>query len=336
MKSKKVCIVTVYNACNYGSFLQAYGLQKFLSENGYEPYFINMPVEYDKIIRAGLQSKEYSEYEAKKYEKLLANQKVFRVVDNVDESYVCSIVGSDTIWNFFDSTYYNIPYFVGEGLDGCDNIISYAASIGLSRISKLFLLRFSKIMSIRKFKAISVRDDRTEKLVKLIGRKAKRVLDPTFLVDFEVKKPEINIENPYILVYTYGLTSLQINSVKEYAKENNLKIIATGSLCEWADMNLAVDSFEWLWLAQNAKCIVTTTFHGTIFSIKYNKNFAVMMDNSAKINSLLKEFNLAERICNENTLSEKLNTLIDYSTINEIMSNRIDESKKFLLDNIGG
>ena len=336
MENKKVCIVTVYNACNYGSFLQAYGLQEFLRDNNYTPYFINMPVEHNKIVCSDSKSKEYSEYENVKYEKLIDDQKNFKVINRVDSSYVACIVGSDTVWNLFDKTYLNIPYFTGEGLEECKNIISYAASVGPAKLWKLFLLRLPRILSIRKFKYIGVRDEKTEKLVKILGKKMVRVLDPTFLKDFNVVKPQKKIDKPYILVYTYGLNQEKVNTIKQYAKENNLKIIATGSLCEWADINIAVNSFEWLWLVKNAECVITTTFHGSIFSIKYNKNFAVMINKSDKINSLLKEFKLLDRICDESTLIETLTKKINYNEVNQIMEERVQASKKYLLESIGG
>lgn len=335
MKNKKIGLVTVYNACNYGSFLQAYGLQKFLEENNYEANFIKIPVDYNKVICLDSQTKEYAEYESKKYERLVENQKMFNIVDKIDNSYKSCVIGSDTIWNLFDKTYSNIPYFIGRGLEPCKNIISYAASIGPAKFYKLFTLKLNKVFSIRKFNHISVRDDKTEKFVKIIGKPSTRVLDPTFLVDFEKKEPVEKIDKKFILVYTYGLTDEKVKAIKKFAKDNNCIIIATGSLCDWADMNLAVDSFEWLWLVKNAEYVITTTFHGSIFSLKYNKKFAVMINNSAKIISLLKEFNILDRICDENSLSKVLSNDVNYASINEIMIEKADKSKKYLLESIG-
>lgn len=49
---KKVGIVTVYNACNYGSFLQAYALRSFLTDNGYKTDFLKIDVDYNNVISA--------------------------------------------------------------------------------------------------------------------------------------------------------------------------------------------------------------------------------------------------------------------------------------------
>lgn len=49
---KKVGIVTVYNACNYGSFLQAYALRSFLMDNGYKTDFLKIDVDYNNVTSA--------------------------------------------------------------------------------------------------------------------------------------------------------------------------------------------------------------------------------------------------------------------------------------------
>lgn len=333
MEKKKVAIVTVYNACNYGSFLQAYALQEFIRESGYETSFVCLEVAEEKIIGADRQSAEYSEYEKIKYQKIVENQKKFPITDVVDETYECAVLGSDTIWNMFDPVYASIPYFVGKGLKS-KKVISYAASVGQSRLIKILLLRWRQLLPIRRLDNFSVRDDKTEKLLKIYGKKAIRVLDPTFLIDFKTMKPMHNITEKYLLVYTYGFSDEQIDAVKTYANQKKLKIVATGSLCEWADINLAVDSFEWLWLVEHAVAVVTSTFHGTVFSIKYNKPFAVLTNHSDKIVSLLKEVDLSNHLCAPSQLQSVLDKSISYDEINAVINIKIQRSKKYLLENL--
>lgn len=331
---KKVGIVTVYNACNYGSFLQAYALSQYLIEHQHQVDFLEIPVDYKKVVSAENADEQYSKYEEEKYKKLVSDQEVFNVVKKLDKTYQSCVIGSDTIWNMFDSTYENIPYFVGKGID-CDNIISYAASVGQSRLSKILVLKGMKLLPIRKLNHIAVRDDKTEKLVKLFGKKYTRVLDPTFLYDFKDEKPENAPESPYLLVYTYGYGEEQIKAIKKYAKEHQLTIVATGSLCKWADLNLAVGSFEWLWLVKHAEMIVTGTFHGSVFSIKYNKKFAVLTNGSDKVSSLLKEFKLGNRLATTETLAAVLGNEIDYNKVNPIIEQKVNQSKKYLLEAVG-
>lgn len=246
------------------------------------------------------------------------------------ETYQCCVIGSDTVWNMFDPTYENIPYFVGKEI-GCKNIISYAASVGQSRLSKILILKGYKLLPIRKLSQIAVRDDKTEKVVKILGKKSVRVLDPTFLYDFPIVKPNDLPRKPYMLIYTYGYNNEEVAAIKNMAKKKGLLTIATGSLCPWADINMVVGSFEWLWLVKNADLIVTGTFHGSVFSIKYNKQFAVLTQGSDKVDSLLSEFGLTDRTATVETIENVLSKDIDYTRVNKIIEEKKERSQNYLL-----
>lgn len=332
---EKVAITTVYNACNYGSFLQAYALMKTIESMEYDVKFLKLPVAEDKIIGTDRLSGSYADYERKKYERLRMDQQAFALTSKADDSFKCCVIGSDTVWNLFDPAYGQIPYFLGKEIDS-EKIISYAASVGQSRLLKIILLKFKDLLPIRKLDSISVRDDKTQTVVKLLGRKPFRVLDPTFLYEFKEEKPEEEIPDKYLLVYTYGFSEPEKAAIKEFAQKNSLKIVATGSLCQWADINVPVNSFQWLWLIKNAQAIVTNTFHGTVFSIKYNKKFAVLTRESDKVNSLLKEFNLENRTCSAEELKNVLANEIDYVGVNAVANEKIEKSIAYLKRAVGG
>ncbi len=330
---KKIGIVTLYNACNYGSFLQAFGLQTALEKEGYDTSFIKVPTEYNTIVGKGDFSDQYVEYEELKYSKLLDDQKKFKCIIEANEHMDYCVIGSDTIWNMFDRAYESLPFFVGRGLN-CDKVISYAASVGQSHWIKILLKNTRKLWPIRKIDCISVRDDKTERIVHLFGRKCTRVLDPTFLCTFEDQKPDIFIPDKYVLVYTYGLQESEILNIKEFANKKDLQIVATGSLCDWADYNPVVNSFEWLWLIKNASFVITNTFHGTVFSVKYNKELAVITTTSDKINSLAKELKINNRICTSENMTAVFDNKIDYDYINKIISDKVKKSKKYLKESL--
>ena len=111
---KNITIVTVYNACNYGSFLQAYALKSVIENTGYDVNFLEMNVDRDKVIGVGNFSDEYIAFETKKYEKITNEQNVFKTVNIKDLNSECCVLGSDTIWNMFDPAYASIPFFVGK------------------------------------------------------------------------------------------------------------------------------------------------------------------------------------------------------------------------------
>ena len=71
-----------------------------------------------------------------------------------------------------------------------------------------------KLLPIRKLSQIAVRDDKTEKVVKILGKKSVRVLDPTFLYDFPIVKPNDLPRKPYMLIYTYGYNNEEVAAIK--------------------------------------------------------------------------------------------------------------------------
>ena len=263
------------------------------------------------------------------------------------------IVLSKGVQDYFKETYGRETHFIPNGVNrpqireaslitdkfglkkdsyiGCKNIISYAASVGQSRLSKILILKGYKLLPIRKLSQIAVRDDKTEKVVKILGKKSVRVLDPTFLYDFPIVKPNDLPRKPYMLIYTYGYNNEEVAAIKNMAKKKGLLTIATGSLCPWADINMVVGSFEWLWLVKNADLIVTGTFHGSVFSIKYNKQFAVLTQGSDKVDSLLSEFGLTDRTATVETIENVLSKDIDYTRVNKIIEEKKERSQNYLL-----
>ncbi|MGM9637098.1 MAG: polysaccharide pyruvyl transferase family protein [Eubacteriales bacterium] len=331
---KKVAVITVYNACNYGSFLQAYALMRTIESLGYQVTFLKLPAKEEEIIGVDRLPPDSITYEKLKYDKLRMDREVFDVTSKVDDSFQCSVIGSDTVWNLFDPAYGHIPYFVGKEISS-KRIISYAASVGQAGLLKILLLKGKDLLPIRKMDQISVRDDKTEAVVRLLGRHSKRVLDPTFLYNFKSVEPDIKLPEKFLLVYTYGFSAEEVSAVQKYAKDQSLKIIATGSLCKWADFNMVVNSFEWLWLIEHAYAIVTSTFHGSVFSIKYNKRFAVLAQGSDKINSLLREFGLEDRVCSHENLHRVLDTGIDNKKVEDRVNRKVVDSITYLKEGIG-
>src|SRR5690606_3808547 len=183
------------------------------------------------------------------------------------------IVGSDIVWNFKDPFLGSDPIYFGQGLDGT-RLISYAPSFGNISISDSLPDFVSR--GIKNFEKISVRDTNSAEIIKNIsGVEPETVLDPTFLIDPSPFERVVSRPHPYLLVYAYHLREHEIRSAKAFAKQRGLQTVAVGYRCDWADKNvIALGPFEWLGYFKNASYVLTSTFHGTIFSLKYQKNFA--------------------------------------------------------------
>ena len=139
-----------------------------------------------------------------------------------------------------------------------------------------------------------------------------------------------------MLVYAYGNRindESEIEAIKKYAKKRNLEILCVGMQQRWCHHNIAANAFELLGYVKNAECIVTDTFHGTVFSIKYNKKFVSLIreSNQQKLGGLLRQFGLYDRaVFDMSTLGSMIDKAIDYKKVNLIIQNEQEKSKEYL------
>ena len=88
--------------------------------------------------------------------------------------------------------------------------------------------------------------------------------------------------------------------LQEYAKKNDLKIIGAGDYKTFYDEGfIDLTPYEWVDLFRNAEKVITGTFHGTVFSIKYNKSvlcYPTEKNRINKIRSLLSDMKIASRL----------------------------------------
>ena len=83
--------------------------------------------------------------------------------------------------------------------------------------------------------------------------------------------------------------------------------------------------------------MITDTFHGSVFSIKYNKRFATFVRNTGasgnneKLNDLLATFGLSDRsVQNARDLESILDREIDYDNVNTTIDNEVLKGKNYL------
>jgi hypothetical protein len=342
----KIGILTFHNGINYGGFFQAYCLFFTLKEMGYDVEIINYKNKKHWLneYKCFLLTKNIPLLLSNicKIKKFKQAQKVFTLTNfstNIKKintsKYDIIIIGSDIVWNYELEFLGHDPVYFGYGLK-TKKIISYAPSFGNVSIKNDVPDYVSK--GLKKFSNISVRDFNSLIIAeKEIGHKPQIVLDPTFIFNTKGKEEE-NCENEeYVLVYAFSLKKEEIHSIKLFVKKNNLKIISIGYFNKWCDKNIiSVGPFEWLGYFRKAKYVLTSTFHGTIFSIKYRKKFAVSCNSQIenKIITILKEINLEGRIINGQDISSILNTIIDYDLVERKLGKMIDESRKYLHDSI--
>lgn len=335
----KIGIVTVYNSYNCGSFLQAYALKKTLEKEGHEAVFVKREVyKSNKFYsRAILAVKRFLKGDPKRARFILEEyfafnkiQKAMPVTEDI-KSLDMLVYGSDTIWNMED------PYFKEDwkrywGVGVENKKITYAASVGTTDENVFYDDPvFEK--QIKEFSAVAVRDEHTYKIAEklLAGEKSPvLVTDPTMLVDISeyeaVAKP--CSEKNFILMYYFGNMPKDLEqNIKAFAKEQGKKIIYFGK-------DIPFEPGMMIGYYNAADYVITNTFHGNVFSIIYNKNFVSYGKEKKKVEILLNDFGLSQRLLDvsENPKDVLLSD-IDYSKTNEILKEKRAESLEYLKTN---
>jgi len=345
MKKKlKIGILTFHDGINHGAYLQCYSLSRILEESGYNVEIVNY-----KNFQHWLN--EYKVFLLTKKIKVLINninkirkfrksQKKFKLKKlifshrGVQKSrFDTLIIGSDEVWNFKNPLFGYDPIYFGHNLN-VDKIIAFATSFG--NVTVKDNIPQCIINGLKKFNAISVRDKNSQQIIKkILGFKPNIVLDPTFLYNFNGEEVEPPYKN-YILVYAVGLQMKYIEELKKIGKRQNKKMISIAYNNNWCDINvIALDPFEWIGYFKNADYVITNTFHGTIFSIIYKKQFISIphKDKKNKIISFIELLPLKNVLIN-NDLSSTVDIKIEYDTIIKKLDLLRKKSLQYLMENI--
>lgn len=324
----KIGILTFCNAFNLGGALQAFSLQKALEETSQAAELIdyrcqaieNMhklrPVFHGKI---SLKSRVYNiihniaffprRVRYKKFQRTAKRSRKY-TRENIKEAnglYDMFITGSDQVFNLKltgdDSTYY--LDFVDKGIKA-----SYAASLGIYLPDQKE--RYQQYLE--SFDYLSVRENSTAEIFeKELGIEAAVMPDPVFLHTSEEWTKLVGVskanKHKYVLVYSLIENEELYAIANKVAKEKNLKVFAITKVLRpmgRADKYLRnTGPKEFIELVANADYVVTNSFHGTAFSIIFEKQFTTLMPPVApeRICDLLQVTELSERIYNGESIS---------------------------------
>lgn len=342
--NKKAVIVTVYNSENCGSYLQAYALKQILNQKGFEVAFYKRSTQETShqftahiipFLKAILKLKyqdalfiigQWFKFEAaiRKFPKCTLKSHFTNEADIL-------ILGSDTLWNF-DSSYFRKKFNIYSGrIFKGKNIITYAISTANTSL-KTFKLTLAdyKLSNISSF---LVRDFHTKELVEqCTDKKATIVCDPTLLLSFNDYKPLIRnqkIPKAYILLYYFqSFNQEQQNYIIQYAKKHQLNIISLLTYREWCNKSIIASPQNMLFYFSHASYIITDTFHGTAFSLIFEKKFGVFDEGKNKVKELLITYHKTNHLFHdyknlENTLNQE-NDVITNGTFDNIRTKSIN------------
>ena len=344
----KISIVTVYESMNCGAYLQAWALKEFLENYGHQvTYLENNSRNIEKfMIRYGIKlflkrKMQDLKMEMKNYSIFRSYHKNFKMCPYIKKNMKeqdLFILGSDEIWNVSKRDMAPFPIFWGDGIQN-DNIISYAPSANNATLEDIKNYPYAKV-ACEKLKKISVRDTYTKKLIESITEKpVTLVCDPTMLLD-EIHYNSIikNCEHQdFILIYDCykKFSTKEIKMCKAFAEKQNKKLISFGAYLSWCDISLPADPMNYLSYIKAADYIFTGTFHGTIYSIIFNKQFVLMGNPKNKVKNTLKYYDLEDRVLiSKERLSDSAPRKINYKEINKKVEEMRNQSKNFLLSSL--
>lgn len=347
----RIGILSMQKIPNYGSFLQAFSLKKQFEKRGHEAYFIDIE-KGRQIVKSKTESSsillKLDRYALTRLKNYFFYRKMIKIHQNdyltflntqkrlpEGEMFDVVLIGSDEVFNAaVPSAWGFTPQLFGK-VDCAKHVVSYAASCGQTTAEIVKNLNVDKEIcdAMSRLELISVRDDNTyDFVVSLTNREPLKNIDPVFLTDYSEYIPKTTWKKPYMLVYAYGNRiddENEIHAIKAYAKEEKIDILCVGMQQRWCKNNITASAFELLSYVKNAACIVTDTFHGTVFSIKYNKQFVSIIrdSNRNKLTDLLKNFDLCDReVTQSRELPSKMKAAIDYNKVNEILTTKQDEA----------
>jgi len=270
-------------------------------------------------------------------------------IKDANQIYGGFIVGSDQIWN---PRSLDTSFFLDFAEKGKKRI-AYAVSICRNTLSESERLAFSQ--GLQCLDAVSLRERDEDLIQRLTDKTVHWVLDPTMLLPlkyWDTVASDRIIKEEYVLCYFLGDSRDQRKIAKKYVKNKHLLLVTMPHLAVRTEVHdigfgdvqmVNVSPQEFLSLVKYANCILTDSFHATVFSLIFEKNFFVFNRNrndsmNSRIYSLTELFGTENRFCyNKKRQSAEYIQSVpdhDYSTNNEKLGDMINKSVDYLLNNV--
>lgn len=336
---KKVAIMTWFHYHNFGTALQVVALSRVVEKLGYQAdviqyvphgrvvtlpdgngwlYYvekIKQKIASGRLVKDVVREDAFREFINQELT-LTASCQTASELYRLNDAYDAFICGSDQIWA---PTVFDPKYFL-DFVEDRDKMVAYAPSTGMTEISDRYIRnRFKECVT--RFKYLSVREVQGSRLLKEIsGKEVEVVLDPTLLLECEEwdqMASEQLYESPYILCYFLGNNADTWHHVYRVSLKTNLPVkvipVFARDVNRGYDVVAGVGPREFIALIRNASVVCTDSFHGTLFSIIYEKPFYVytrfsdkdVKSQNSRIYNILHLLGLETRLVVDKTKVEK-------------------------------
>lgn len=352
----KIKIITIHCIHNFGSVFQSYGLVEYLRGQGYDASLIDYrPAYYKKgrnVIRRFIsialnpfsQIKQSKKYQSFIDDEIPKTRKVYHNLQELSElkdENAVFIAGGDQIWNSFHPCGRDDSYklmFVRDRKK-----IAYGTSMGRNSFSEEELKSIAE--KIKDFDSIGLREQSTVTMLQpFTPVNVYHAADPVILLDKEHYMPFIGnerlIREPYMLMYLANKSIVLDRIVEKVSNVRGLKIVhvcGSSKKCKCDYFLKSTGPKDLLNLIYYADFVVSASFHATLFSLLFNKQFCTLLPEAGtntRIEDLLAFYSLSERIVKseEDVQAIDVKSNIDFKGVNEKLTCFVNESKAKLND----
>lgn len=344
--TKNIGILTMYGNFNYGNRLQNYALSRVLEMSGAAVVTLRGEYTQGSSLRADL--KEWKQACKANNLRTFVRFKAFTdryirprtiTLARKDRLPDFVFIGSDQVWN--------PSWGIGSRTDGIQCLVgvdasrkaSYAASfgIGLEAMPDKWVKRYAEWLKTFRPEFISVREHEAVRIVEnLAGFTPTLVLDPTMLLDstdwatIERRPRRVQQRQSFCAKYVIGNETL-VQDAERAIKNAGLEII------DLADKHLCLGPKEFLWMIHHSDLVLTDSFHGTVFSILFERPFIMLKsqhrgecDMSSRFDTLTKLFHIEKNsYCDTHNYVENILSM-KWESINRALEKSRKHSSDFI------
>ena len=369
---KKIGIITFHNSYNCGSMLESYAIQTYINKSIGDAEIINYSSEGQKELysvyeennsikkiiknllifphnkKVKLNNKKYEEF---KNNNFILSEPVTEKTIN-DNSYYAVVAGSDQIWNVTIPDYndvYLLPWVKKA------KKVAYSPSFGAKNPIKYYNCITHFIEMLKSFDNLSIREFNGRTWIKdMLQIDVPVLLDPTLLLersDYDkIEDSTFNISEKYIFFYSPAFNRDICKFVKKISDKYHLKVITWSTKSYYykfiKQFGFVLPEYEspavYLNLIKNAELVLTTSYHGTIFSSIYKKKFFTiknggMYGDDDRVMTLLEQLDMKDFLITYD-FKDSFNYLREpnYSSYDRKIEKLKSQSFKYLKESLQG
>lgn len=355
---KKIGILTFHRAYNFGAVLQTYAVQQAVRSisddvdacvidyrcSRIESWFHSKSIKskLKNVYRFCLHHNYH--VELKKKEKLFNafTERYFMLSPkcmswkDFHNDYDAIVVGSDQVWNL-DMTQNDVNFFLPYKTGA--RKLTYAASFGKSAFSDEQKGIVQKYVS--SFDSVLIREEAGVRFAESLGITGQKVVDPTLLVPgdhWRTLCEPCNIQRPYVLLYIVAKETYSVSLAKKIAEKEGWDVIYLDPprfVFEGITRMKDAGPGQFLWLIQNAELVVTTSYHGLIFSLNLNTPFLYEMahvegNTNSRLEEVVDTYGLQNYAIQSDSAELYQNASYDWEKLNRIVEENRNASMEIL------